>query len=123
MRALDTTGSAAARAALTWRGIAVARGAHLTSPSLFNPSQNICAGWAATGLRTFDMETAAGAAVAIRFGRRAVVMLTVWDALAGANGLLDPLGDARSKALARADELIFDAALDVVVLDALSHAA
>ena len=123
MPALDTAGSAAARAALTWWGIAVTRGAHLTWPSLFAQSDAICAGWAATGLRTFDMETAAVAAVAIRFGRRAVAMLTVWGALAEGKSFLHPLGDARHKALARAGELIFDAALDVVVLDALSHAA
>ena len=112
---LDTTGSAAARAGLMQRGVTVANGAHLTWPSLFAQSDDICSGWAAEGLRTVDMEAAAVAAVATRFGRRAVALLTVWDALAEGKSFLDPLSDVQSQALARSDTLIFDAALDLAV--------
>jgi purine-nucleoside phosphorylase len=121
--ALDDMGSARARALLGDRGVPVARGAHLTWTSLFAQSDAICAGWAAEGLRTVDMETAAVVAVAARFGRQAVALLTVWDALAEGKSFLDPLTPAQSQALARADEVIFDVALDLAVEGALSRAA
>lgn len=120
---LDTTGSATARAGLMRRGVTVAKGAHLTWPSLFAQSDDICAEWTAEGLRTVDMEAAAVAAVAARFGRRAVALLTVWDALAEGKSFLDPLSDVQSRALARSDAKIFDAALDLAVEDARSRAA
>jgi purine-nucleoside phosphorylase len=69
------------------------------------------------------METAAVAAVAARFRRQAVALLTVWDALAEGKSFLDPLSPTQAQALKRADAVIFDVALDLAVEDALSRAA
>jgi purine-nucleoside phosphorylase len=121
--ALDAGRSARAKALLAQRGVPVAGGAHLTWTSLFAQSDAICASWAAEGLRTVDMETAAVAAVAARFRRQAVALLTVWDALAEGKSFLDPLSPTQAQALKRADAVIFDVALDLAVEDALSRAA
>lgn len=119
---LDAAASTRARAGLVQQGVPVAGGAHLTWSSLFAQSDAICAGWAAEGLRTVDMEAAAVAAVAARFGRRAVALLTVWDALAEGKSFLDPLTPEQSRSLSRADALIFDVALDLAAQVALSRA-
>ena len=121
--ALDPTQTARARALLTSRGIPVAGGRHLTWPSLFAQSDADCAGWADEGLRTVDMETAAVAAVAHNFCTKAVALLTVWDCLAAGRTFLDPLTDAQARALARANSVIFDVALDLAAEVGLSHAA
>ena len=118
----DPAASGRARALLAARGIPAAGGAHLTWSSLFAQSDRVCAAWAAEGLRTVDMEAAAVAAVAHRFGRRAVALLTVWDALAEGRSFLDPLEAAQSQALARANTEIFDVALDLAKEDAGARA-
>jgi purine-nucleoside phosphorylase len=120
---LDLARSARARVLLGQRGVPVAGGAHLTWTSLFAQTDALCAGWAAEGLRTVDMETAAVAAVAARFGRRAVALLTVWDALAAGKTFLEPLTSTQAQALALADKVIFDVALDLAAETALARAA
>ena len=121
--ALDPTRTVRAREMLTSRGIPVAGGRHLTWPSLFAQSDADCAAWTDEGLRTVDMETAAVAAVARNFGVQSVALLTVWDCLAAGRTFLDPLTDAQSLALARADSVIFDVALDLAAEVGLSRAA
>jgi purine-nucleoside phosphorylase len=120
---MDQRASVQARGLLARWGVPTAEGAHLTWSSLFAQSDAYCATWMTEGLRTVDMEAAAVAAVAARFGRQAVALLTVWDALAEGKSFLDPLSDAQAKALARADAMIFDAALDLAMGKAVSRAA
>jgi purine-nucleoside phosphorylase len=121
--AFDARATDRARSLLTNRGIPVAGGRHLTWPSLFAQSDADCAAWTAEGLRTVDMEAAAVAAVAQRFGVQALALLTVWDRLAAGKTFLDPLTDTQAQALARADAVIFDVALDLAVEVGLSRAA
>lgn len=87
------------------------RAYHLTWPSLFAQSDEMCNGWAAEGLLSIDMETSAVVAVANRFGSAAVSMLSVWDALPHGRTFLDPLEPEDLKRLKDSNELIFDAAL------------
>jgi purine-nucleoside phosphorylase len=102
-----------AGAALARLGVPTALTRHLTWPSLFAQSDAMVAGWRAEGLQSVDMEAGAVAAVAARFGAGAVALLTVWDALAEGRTFLDPLTPAAHAALARADEAVFAAALDL----------
>ena len=84
---------------------------HLTWPSLFAQSDAMCAGWAAEGLQTVDMEAAAVGAVAARFGVSAIALLSAWDALSEGQTFLDPLPEAQREALRRADLATFETAL------------
>ncbi len=110
---LDAANSVLARKILDRNAVPATNGLHLTWPSLFAQSDAMCAEWANEGVRTVDMETAAVAAVAHRFGASAVATLTVWDALSAGKSFLDPLTAAQSAALAKADTLVFDVALEL----------
>lgn len=84
---------------------------HLTWPSLFAQSDEMCAGWARDGIQTIDMEASAVAAVASRFGRASLALLTTWDLLDDGRTFLDPLSAEAGAALARANEATFMTAL------------
>ena len=109
--ALDAGVNAMARTALDRMGIPHHRGTHLTWTSLFAQSDAMCDGWAAKGIATVDMEVAAVATVAHRFGSRAVAMLAVWDALAEGRTFLDPLPPVDEAALHRANAATYSVAL------------
>jgi len=111
--AVETDGRWRRRAAyrLSAMGIETREARHLTWPSLFAQSDAMCADWAAEGLLSVDMETAAVAAVACHFGVRSVAMLSVWDALPHGRTFLDPLPAADAARLSAADEAVFEAAL------------
>lgn len=100
-----------ARTELDRTGIPHHRGTHLTWTSLFAQSDAICEDWAAEGIATVDMEAAAVATVAQRFGARAVALLAVWDALAEGKTFLDPLPPADDAALRRGNAATFAVAL------------
>lgn len=121
--ALDAPTGATARALMSQMNIPAARGSHLTWPSLFAQSDAICAAWGDEGFRTVDMETAAVAAAACRFGAKAVALLTVWDALSAGKSFLDPLTPAQTKAFARSDAAIFEVALELAKGVGLARAA
>lgn len=87
------------------------RAYHLTWPSLFAQSDEMCDGWAEEGLLSIDMETSAVVAVADCFGVSAVSMLTVWDALPHGRTFLDPLEPEDQARLKRSNEKIYDVAL------------
>ena len=87
------------------------RAYHLTWPSLFAQSDEMCDGWAGEGLLSIDMETSAVVAVADHFGVSAVSMLTVWDALPHGRTFLDPLEPEDLARLKRSNEKIYDVAL------------
>lgn len=108
---LDDEWSSRARDHLGRMGIDVIGGLHLTWPSLFAQSDAMCDSWAAEGIATVDMETAAVVAVAARFGAAAVALLSVWDALPEGKTFLDPLDPPRAAALARSNEAVFTVAL------------
>ena len=99
----DTGWAGRAEEILTELGVAARDTRHLTWPSLFAQSDAMCAGWAAEGLQTVDMEAAAVAAVAARFGASAIALLSAWDALSQGRTFLDPLPEAQQEALRHAD--------------------
>lgn len=103
--------SARARAILGAAGIDARDTRHLTWPSLFAQSDAMCAGWAAEGLQTVDMEAAAVAAVSTRFGAACVSLLATWDQLDEGRTFLDPLPDDAARALERANAATFETAL------------
>lgn len=97
--------------ALTGLGVATLDTAHLTWPSLFAQSDAMCAKWATQGIQTIDMEASAVGAVAARFGRACIALLTTWDLLDNGKTFLDPLSTDAAAALARANEATFLTAL------------
>jgi uridine phosphorylase len=111
--ALDAAWSLQAARALTERGIAVTQGLHLTWTTLFAQSDRLCAAWTDEGIHTVDMETAAVAAVAARFGAKAVALLATWDILGDGKTFLDPVSAAAGRALASANAATWEVALDL----------
>lgn len=99
------------------------RGRHLTWPSLFAQSDEMCRDWAQQGLLTVDMETSVVGAVAQKFGVSAVSMLSVWDALSEGKTFLDPLPTKQAAELSRANTKIFDVALQLAMKASLRRAA
>lgn len=102
-----------AESALLNMGIETQRAKHLTWPSLFAQSDQMCADWADEGLLSIDMETSIVVAVADHFGVSAVSMLSVWDALPHGRTFLDPLDEAETQALNQSNEAVFAAALSL----------
>lgn len=100
-----------AEALLEMQDIQTQRAYHLTWPSLFAQSNEMCDAWAAEGLLSIDMETSAVIAVADHFGVSAVSMLSVWDALPHGRTFLDPLEPEDAARLKRSNERIYDVAL------------
>lgn len=86
---------------------------HLTWPSLFAQSAQMCDDWAEEGLASIDMETSAVTAVANHFGAGAIAMLTVWDVLFRGRTFLDPLDPAEQKLLKKSNEQVFITALQL----------
>jgi len=103
----------AAERALTARDVPTQRTRHLTWPSLFAQSDEMCDGWTQEGIATIDMETSAVAAVGTRFGARTVSMLTVWDQLFAGRTFNDPLPEADMDKLRRSNRLVFEVALEL----------
>jgi purine-nucleoside phosphorylase len=108
---LDAAWGDRAALALAQRGIPVTRGPHLSWTTLFAQSDRLCADWAAEGIATVDMETAAVGAVAQRFGAAALALLATWDILGDGRTFLDPVSPDESAALARANAATFEVAL------------
>lgn len=102
-----------AETALASHDIKTQRARHLTWPSLFAQSDEMCDAWTEEGLLSIDMETSAVVAVARYFGVEAVSMLTVWDALPHGRTFLDPLDPPDAAALKRSNEVVFEVALSL----------
>lgn len=115
MMDLDAGWADRASAILATRGVGVCTGTHLTWTTLFAQDDALCHGWSAQGIATVDMETAAVAAVAARFGAKAIALLTSWDALNEGRTFLDRLDPEEERALAHANEAIWETALDLAV--------
>lgn len=110
---LDAEWADRAEIILERRGVAVRSGTHLTWTTLFAQDDALCAGWAAQGIATVDMETAVVAAVCARFGARAIALLTAWDILSEGHSFLDPIGAEEERALNHANDAIWGTALDL----------
>ena len=87
------------------------RGEHMTFSSLFAESNSMMAGWHKAGFLSVDMETATTLNVAATFGIPAVSLLVVWDDLTRGKRFLDPMTEAETAALDRANESVFEVAL------------
>lgn len=111
--ALDAPRSQKARAMFTEMGVQAANARHLTWPSLFAQSDEMCTNWASEGLETIDMELAAVGAVASMYGSHAVGLLSVWDGLSKGHTFLDPLEAEAQDALASTNNMVFDIALEL----------
>lgn len=104
---------ARAQAHLAARQVEAVRTSHLTWPSLFAQSDEMCDAWAAEGLVSIDMETSAVIAVADRYGAQVVSLLSVWDALPLGRTFMDPLEPEAAARLKRANDIVFEVALAV----------
>jgi uridine phosphorylase len=108
---LSTVWGDRAAQALDAAGIAVTREPHLTWTTLFAQSAALCDGWAEEGIATVDMETAAVAAVASRFGAEAVALLATWDILGEGRTFLDPMSAEEARGLEVAKAATWTSAL------------
>jgi len=86
--------------------IVTTRAKHLTWPSLFAQSDDMCDQWAAEGYLSIDMETSTVVAVADYFGVEAVSLLSVWDALPHGRTFLDPLTPEDAARLKHSNEVV-----------------
>ncbi|GAB5447611.1 phosphorylase family protein [Gymnodinialimonas sp.] len=102
-----------AEAGLKARDVTTARTNHLTWPSLFAQSDEMCAEWTAEGLVSIDMETSAVIAAADKYGAKTVSLLSVWDALPHGRTFMDPLAPEDAARLKRSNEIVFEVALEV----------
>lgn len=103
-----------AETALHAQHVATARTKHLTWPSLFAQSDEMCTNWTAEGLVSIDMETSAVIAAGNRYGAKTLSMLSVWDALPHGRTFMDPLEPVDAARLSRSNQIVFDVALQVV---------
>lgn len=98
---------------LAARDVSTARTKHLTWPSLFAQSDQMCADWTQEGLISIDMETSAVIAVGDKYGAKVLSMLSVWDALPHGRTFMDPLDPDDAARLTRSNEIVFEVALEV----------
>jgi len=96
---------------LQQQGVKTKRTHHLTWPSLFAQSDEMCQQWTRDGLQSVDMETTTVVAVAKHFDVSAVSLLSVWDALPHGRTFMDPLDEVDAVRLAQSNEIVFDVAL------------
>ncbi len=71
------------------------------------------ASWHQAGLLSVDMETATTLGVAAHLGVPALSLLVVWDDLTRGKRFLDPMTEAESAALDRANKSVFEVALEL----------
>ena len=98
---------------LTDRNHQTYTGTHLTWSTLFGQTGRMVETWHRAGYLSVDMETATTFAVADYFGMPAVSMLVVWDDLTRNRSFLDLLTDEELAALNRANESVFEVALEL----------
>lgn len=98
---------------LATRGRTVHRGLHLTTSSLFMQPEGTIDRWRRTGYLGVDMETSAVFSAAERMGMEAVSMVFAWDELLRGRTWLDPFPADERERQARANEAIFDVALEL----------
>lgn len=104
-----------AQSALEKREHTVHRGTHLTWSSIFAQNGQMIDEWHRSGYLSVDMETATTYAVSRHFKMDALSMLVVWDDLTRGRSFLDPLTDDEMAALNRANESVFEVALEMAL--------
>jgi purine-nucleoside phosphorylase len=102
-----------AQALLRARQHTTHRGTHLTWSALFAQNAQIVESWHRAGYLSVDMETATTYAVAAYFHMPAVSMLVVWDDLTQGRSFLDPLPQEALAALNRANQHVYEVALEL----------
>lgn len=113
--AFDEVWAARAEALLKAQGVSARPSEHLTWPSLFAQSDEMCRRWTKEGLETIDMEASAVAAVMAHFGQSSLTLLAAWDQLDAGKTFLDPLPAAQQEALTKANTATFETALQIAV--------
>lgn len=103
----------AAARAFGARGFAVHRGPHLTTSALFAQPPERVRAWHDAGYLAVDMETSAVFSAARHFGMRAASLLFVWDELLAGRTWLDPFPPEVRERQRRANEAIFEVALEL----------
>jgi len=106
---------AAAAARFAADGFTVHRGAHLTTSALFMQPRAQVEAWRDAGHLAVDMETSAVFSAAGYFGMRRASLLYVWDELLAGRTWLDPFSDEERARQRRANEAIFEVALNLEV--------
>lgn len=96
------------------RGVRVHSGLHFTTSALFAQSDELVSSWRKKGYLGVDMETSAVFSAAGAMGVRAVSLLFVWDELVKKRTFLDGYSDEERLAQKRANDLIFEVALDLM---------
>lgn len=109
----DPNWTARAEELLDAYGITARQSDHMTWPSLFAQSDEMCRSWAKDGVETIDMEASAVAAVMESFGGTSIALLAAWDQLDEGKTFLDPLPTAQQNALRKANAATFDTALQI----------
>ena len=105
--------------ALSSRGLRVHRGPVFTTSALFAQPPELVAAWREAGHLAVDMETSAVFSAARRFGMAAAAILFVWDDVAAGRSFLDPYTPEEQEAQARANQVIFEVALELILHAAL----
>jgi uridine phosphorylase len=89
------------------------RGLHVTWSSLFTETAQMMDAWHRAGYLSVEMETATTFAVARHFNMPAVSMIVVWDDLTRGRRFLDPLPPGGQEALNRANQSVYEVALEL----------
>ena len=110
----NATWSEHAKDALEKRLHTVYCGDHITWSTLFYQNAELVTQWHKAGYLGVDMETATTYAVGNYFKMPAISMLVVWDDLTRGRSFLDPLSDSALDALNRANESVYEVALDLI---------
>ena len=103
-----------ADAALLDRDFTAHRGAHLTWSSIFAQDKHLINTWHRAGYLSVDMETATTFATAAYFQVPALSLLAVWDDLTRGRTFLDPLSPIEQSALDRANQGVYEVALQLI---------
>lgn len=106
----------AAERALRARDLTVHRGLHLTTSALFAQPPERVEGWREAGYLTVDMETSAVFTAAKYFGMKTASLVFVWDELSRGRSFLDSYSAEEEARQARANEAIFEVALELLEL-------
>jgi purine-nucleoside phosphorylase len=102
-----------AHAELEARGLTVHEGSLVTTSALFAQSPALIRGWTSSGHLGVDMETSAVFTAAHALGMEAVSLVFAWDELHRGRTFLDPLTPDEQRAHERANEAIYDVALEL----------
>lgn len=102
------------------RDLVVHRGQHLTTSALFSQPPERVHHWRQEGHLGVDMETSAVFTAARAMGMRSASLLFVWDELLRQRTFLSAYTDDERERQRRANEALFEVALETAIGDAIS---